>query len=581
MAIANETIVREILVNVTPRETRVAVLENGQLMEVRFERGERVVGNIYKGVVQNVLPGMDAAFVNIGLERNAFLYVGDIIPEGSEGEEAPASVKRIELRKRNIGELLKIGQEILVQVIKAPRGTKGARVTTRLTLPGRYAVLMPEGSHLGVSRKIEDRAERERLRQIGQDLHPPGFGLILRTEAEGKTEKEIKQDIDYLLELWGNIRQHAQQVVAPALVHRDASLLYRIVRDVFSAEVARFWIDDPEEYEKVHEVLRLIAPSLRGRVMLYDKPTPLFEYFNVEKEMERLMRRKVWLKSGGYITLDETEAFTAIDVNTGKFTGKTSLADTILKTNLEAVEEIGRQLRLRDIGGIIVIDFIDMMRRSDHRQVMQALQRVLKRDRARFRIGRISSLGLVELTRKRTGESVTEGLSRPCPVCHGRGRIPSPETVSLWIERELASRAQKEHAEAYLIEAHPDAIELLVGEDGMNIEMLEHALECALFARARPEMPIEEYRIQAGTLEGLKRQHLPYRPLQVVECQLRPSALEEELKIGWTAEGYLLLWETEAPRQPINKVTLSEVRRSFAFAEPVLTATPITKSEVV
>jgi ribonuclease G len=573
--------VREILVNVTPRETRMAVLENGQLMEVRFERGERVVGNLYKGVVQNVLPGMDAAFVNIGLERNAFLYVGDIIPEGSEGEEAPASIKRTELRKRNIGELLKIGQEILVQVIKAPRGTKGARVTTRLTLPGRYVVLMPEGSHLGVSRKIEDRAERERLRQIGQALHPPGFGLILRTEAEGKTEKEIKQDIDYLVGLWETIRQTAQQVSAPALVHRDASLLYRIVRDVFSSEVARFWIDDPEEFEKVHEVLRLIAPSLRSRVMLYDKPTPLFEYFNVEKEMERLMRRKVWLKSGGYITIDETEAFTAIDVNTGKFTGKTSLADTILKTNLEAVEEIGRQLRLRDIGGIIVIDFIDMTRRSDHRQVMQALQRVLKRDRARFRIGRISSLGLVELTRKRTGESVTEGLSRPCPVCYGRGRIPSPETVSLWIERELVSRAQKEHAEAYFIEAHPDAIEQLIGEDGMNIEMLEHALECALFARARPEMPIEEYRIQAGTLEGLKRQHLPYRPLQVVECQLRPSVLEEEMKVAWTADGYLLLWETEAPRQPVSKVTLSEVRRSYAFAEPVLTTTPITKSEVV
>jgi ribonuclease G len=580
-AIAAEKIVREILVNVSPRETRIAVLENGQLMEVRFEREERVVGNIYKGVVQNVLPGMDAAFVNIGLERNAFLYVGDIIPEAAEGEEAPASIKRADLRKRNIGELLKVGQEILVQVIKAPRGTKGARVTTRLTLPGRYVVLMPDASHLGVSRKIEDRAERERLRQIGQKLHPSGFGLILRTEAEGKTEKEIKQDIEYLTELWETIRQRVQEVAAPALVHRDASLLYRVLRDIFSAEVARLWIDDPEEYEKVHEVLRLIAPDLRSRVMLYDKPTPLFDYFNVEKEMERLIRRKVWLKSGGYITIDETEAFTAIDVNTGKYTGRTSLADTILKTNLEAVEEIGRQLRLRDIGGIIVIDFIDMARRSDHRQVMQALQRVLKRDRARFRIGRISSLGLVELTRKRTGESVTEGLSRPCPVCHGRGRIPSPETVSLWIERELAARANKEHAEAYLVEAHPDAIEYLVGEDGVNIEMLEHSLECALFARARPDLPLEEYRIHPGTLEGLKRQHLPYRPLQVVECQLKRSAIDEENKIAWTADGYLLLWENEPPKQPTTKVKLSEVRRSFAFAEPVPTTTPITKAEVV
>jgi ribonuclease G len=549
-------------------------------MELRFERGERVVGNIYKGLVQNVLPGMDAAFVNIGLERNAFLYVGDILPEGGDADEPTPTPKRSELRKRNIGELLKVGQEILVQVIKAPRGTKGARVTTRITLPGRYVVLMPEGSGLGVSRKIEDRAERERLRQIGQKLHPPGFGLILRTESEGKTEKEIGQDVEYLTQLWQQIRENINAAHAPALVHRDASLLYRVLRDVFSSEVDRLWIDDPEEYEKVHEVLKVIAPALRTRVMLYDKPTPMFEQFNIEKEMERLMRRKVWLKSGGYITIDETEAFTAIDVNTGKFTGKTSLAETILKTNLEAVEEVCRQLRLRDIGGIIVVDFIDMGRKSDHRQVMQALQRTLKRDRARFRIGRISSLGLVELTRKRTGESVTESLTRPCPTCHGRGRIPAPDTVSLWIERDLAVRALKEQVEAYLIEAHPSVIEHLVGEDGVNIDLLEHQLEVGLFARARPELSIDEYRIQGGALETLKRQHLPYKLLQVVECQLTPSAIDEDAKVAFTKDGYLILWENEPPMQPITKVKISEVRRSFAFAEPVYEG-KLKKAEVV
>ncbi len=577
----NGKIVREILVNVTPRETRIAVLENGQLMEVRFERGERVVGNIYKGVVQNVLPGMDAAFINIGLERNAFLYVGDILPEGGDSEETPTPVRRNDLRKRNIGELLKIGQEVLVQVVKAPRGTKGARVSTRITLPGRYVVLMPDAQTLGVSRKIEDRNERERLRQIGQKLHPSGFGLILRTESEGKTEKEIGQDIEYLVQLWNQVKEQIAQAEAPALVHRDASLLYRVLRDVFSSEVDRLWIDDPEEYEKVHEVLKVIAPNLRGRVMLYDKTIPMFEHFNIEKEMERLFRRKVWLKSGGYLTIDETEAFTAIDVNTGKFTGKTSLAETILKTNLEAVEEVCRQLRLRDIGGIIVVDFIDMARKSDHRQVMQALQKTLKRDRARFRIGRISSLGLVELTRKRTGESVTESLTRPCPVCHGRGRIPSPDTVSLWIERDLSARAVKEQVQAYLIEAHPAVIEHLVGEDGINIELLEHNLECALFARARTDMPLEEYRIQGGTIDQFKRQYLPYKQLQVVECKLAPSAIDEEAKVAWTADGYLLLWEDEPPTQNINKVTLSEVRRSFAFAEPISTTKPLKKSEVI
>ncbi|MER3401948.1 MAG: ribonuclease G [Armatimonadota bacterium] len=549
-------------------------------MEVRFERGERVVGNIYKGIVQNVLPGMDAAFVNIGLERNAFLYVGDILPELSETDEPIPTPKRSELRKRNISDLLKAGQEILVQVVKAPRGTKGARVTTRITLPGRYVVLMPEGNHLGVSRKIEERAERERLRQIGQKLHPPGFGLILRTESEGKTEKEIQQDIEYLTQLWSHVREQIAQLQAPALVHRDASLLYRVVRDVFSSEVDRFWIDDPEEYEKVHEVLKVVAPSLRSRVILYDKTTPMLEHFGIEKEMERLMRRKVWLKSGGYITIDETEAFTAIDVNTGKFTGKTSLAETILKTNLEAVEEICRQLRLRDIGGIIVIDFIDMARKSDHRQVLNALQEALKRDRARFRIGRISSLGLVELTRKRTGESVTEGLTRPCPVCHGRGRIPSPDTVSLWIERELAQRVLKDHAQAYLVEAHPAVVEYLVGEDGVNIDMLEHALECAVFARAHPELNIEEYRLTSGTLEQFKQKYLPYRQLQVVECRVVPSAIDEEAKVGWTEEGYLILWEEKPPTQPVSKVTLSEVRRSFAFAEPIGSG-KLKKSEVV
>jgi ribonuclease G len=363
-------------------------------------------------------------------------------------------------------------------------------------------------------------------------------------------------------------------------VHRDATLLYRVLRDVFSSEVDRLWIDDPEEYEKVHEVLKVIAPALRTRVMLYDKPTPMFEQFNIEKEMERLMRRKVWLKSGGYITIDETEAFTAIDVNTGKFTGKTSLAETILKTNLEAVEEVCRQLRLRDIGGIIVVDFIDMGRKSDHRQVMQALQRTLKRDRARFRIGRISSLGLVELTRKRTGESVTESLTRPCPTCHGRGRIPAPDTVSLWIERDLAVRALKEQVEAYLIEAHPSVIEHLVGEDGVNIDLLEHQLEVGLFARARPELSIDEYRIQGGALETLKRQHLPYKLLQVVECQLTPSAIDEDAKVAFTKDGYLILWENEPPMQPITKVKISEVRRSFAFAEPVYEG-KLKKAEVV
>jgi ribonuclease G len=567
-------------VNVAPRETRIAVMENDQLMELRVEREERIVGSLYKGIVENVLPGMDAAFVDIGLERNAFLYVGDILPESEENESATVSMRRSELRRRKINELLKTGQELLVQVIKGPRGTKGARVSTRITLPGRYVVLMPEGSHLGVSRKVEDRAERDRLRDIGQNLHPSGFGLILRTESEGQSEKEIRQDIQYLTELWEAIQKNVQTARPPALVHTDASLLYRMLRDVFSADVDKLIIDDPEEYEKVHDVLKIISPSLRSRVFLYDKPEQLFEHYHIEKEMERLLRRKVWLKSGGYLTIDETEAFTAIDVNTGKFTGKTSLADTILKTNLESIEEVCRQLRLRDMGGIIVIDFIDMARASDNRQVMQALQRMLKRDRARFRIGKISSLGLVELTRKRTGESVTESLSIPCPQCHGRGRLPSPETVSLWVESEVSNRARKESVEAYLIEAHPQVVEHLVGDDGENVEVLEHTLCRALFIRARHELNMDEYQITGGNMETFKRQHLPYRRAQVLECRLTESALDPEEKVAWV-DGYLIQWEIESPKEQINKVVLGEVRRSYAFAEPITVKTPLSKAEVL
>ncbi|MCW5933784.1 MAG: Rne/Rng family ribonuclease [Fimbriimonadia bacterium] len=577
--IAEQKILKEILVNIAPRETRIAALEDGQLMELRVEREERVVGSLYKGVVENVLPGMDAAFVDIGLERNAFLYVGDILHDGDEGDTPGANLKRSELKKRKINELIRSGQEIIVQVIKGPRGTKGARVSTRITLPGRFVVLMPDGNHLGVSRKIEDRAERDRLKEIGQRLHPPGYGLIIRTESEGKTEKELQQDIQFLKESWEAISKKIASTPAPALVHTDDSLLYRMLRDVFSVDVDKLVIDDPEEYERVHEVIAHLSPRLKSHVHLYDKQEPIFEHYKIEKEMERLLRRKVWLKSGGYLTIDETEAFTAIDINTGKFTGKTSLADTILKTNLEAIDEVCRQLRLRDMGGIIVIDFIDMTRASDNRQVMQALQRTLKRDRARFRIGKISSLGLVELTRKRTGESLPESLSITCPLCHGRGRLPSPETVSLWLEHELAGRARKDNVEAYLIEAHPQVTEHMVGEDGENVELLEHSLRKALFIRARHDLNIEDYHITGGSIDAFKRQYLPYRRAQVLEAKIVPSAIDEEEKVGWV-DGYLIQWEEEAPLGPVSKVVIGEVRRSYAFAEPI-PVKPLHKAEVL
>ena len=414
----------ELIVNVSNRETRIALLEDGKLMEFRVEREERVVGSIFKGIVQNVLPGMEAAFVDIGLERNAYLSIADILPEGS-GDNSPASVRRSELRRRKIKDLLKPGQQVMVQVTKGPRGTKGARVSSRISLPGRYVVLMPESASVGVSRKIEDRRERERLKKIGEKICPEGFGLIMRTECEARTELELRSDVLYLVHVWEEVTKQAKRLRAPACVHRDQTLLFRTVRDVFGETITRMTIDDPDEYEKVHVIAKAVAPAMVSKIQLYDRSEPIFDFYGIEKELDRIMQHHVPLRSGGYLVIDEMEALTAIDVNTGKHIGSTALNDTIIQTNMEAADEILRQLRLRDMGGIIVCDFIDMEDATAKKKVYDHFDKGLERDRARTRIGKISSLGLLELTRKRTGESVTQEITESCPMCMGVGRIPS------------------------------------------------------------------------------------------------------------------------------------------------------------
>ncbi len=560
----------EIIVNCSLRETRIAVLEDGQLQEYRVEREERVVGSIFKGIVQNVLPGMDAAFVDIGLERNAFLYVADILPDESH-DNSPASIKRSELRRRKIKDLLRPGQEIMVQVTKGPRGTKGARVSTRIALPGRYVVVMPEGNHIGVSRKIEDRNERDRLRRIGDRILPEGFGLILRTECEARTEAELKGDVQFLQQLWGQVMQSAKKQRAPACVHRDQTLLYRTIRDVFGEEINKMVIDDPEEYEKVHLVANMVAPKLKEKIFLYDRDTPIYDFYGVEKDLERFLQHKVWLKSGGYLVIDETEALTAIDINTGKQVGSTSLSDTILRTNMEAIEEVCRQLRLRDMGGIIVIDFIDMESAADRKSVLDHFTKKLERDRARTRVGKISSLGLLEITRKRTGESVTEAITDLCPMCAGRGRIASKETVSLWIERDMRRRLSDE-GNAFLVECHPAVVESLIGADGESVEDLEHELNRGIFLRANFDMPFEEYTIDSGTIEEFDRQQMGYRRAQVLECNVRRSSFENLSKVvGWTDSGYYIeLLDGGDHVGHRVKVCLQDIRRSYAVADVIL-----------
>jgi ribonuclease G len=557
-------------VNCTQRETRIAVIEDRQLMEYRVEREERVVGSIFKGVVQNVLPGMDAAFVDIGLARNAFLYVADILPEDAS-DYSPASIRRSELRRRKIKDLLKSGQEIMVQVIKSPRGTKGARVTTRITLPGRYVVLMPETQSIGVSRKIEDKKERDRLRKIAEKLLGEGFGLIVRTECEGRSEEEIRVDLLFLKQLWVQVLNAAKRQRAPACVHRDQTLLYRTIRDGFCDEITKIVIDDPDEYEKVHLAAGLVAPKMRNKIFLYDRETPIFDHYGIERELELHLQHKVHLKSGGYIVIDEMEALTAIDVNTGKQVGSTSLSDTVVKTNLEAADEVCRQLRLRDMGGIIVIDFIDMDNAKDRKTVLDYFKKKLERDRARTRIGRISSLGLLELTRKRTGESVTEAITDVCELCGGRGRIPSKETVSLWIERDL-KRMNSEPGDAFLIECHPHVLECLVGPEGESIESLEHQLRRGLYVRGNFGMDFEEYAIHPGTIAEYNKLKMGYRRAQVIECQVRRSVYGNHSKIvGWTDDGYYVSLTNGADYVGQRvKVCLQDIRRSFAVADAIL-----------
>ncbi|MFY7882980.1 MAG: Rne/Rng family ribonuclease [Fimbriimonas sp.] len=560
--------------NVSNRETRIALLEDGKLMEFRVEREERVVGSIFKGIVQNVLPGMEAAFVDIGLERNAYLSIADILPEGS-GDNSPASVRRSELRRRKIKDLLKPGQQVMVQVTKGPRGTKGARVSSRISLPGRYVVLMPESASVGVSRKIEDRRERERLKKIGEKICPEGFGLIMRTECEARTELELRSDVLYLVHVWEEVTKQAKRLRAPACVHRDQTLLFRTVRDVFGETITRMTIDDPDEYEKVHVIAKAVAPAMVSKIQLYDRSEPIFDFYGIEKELDRIMQHHVPLRSGGYLVIDEMEALTAIDVNTGKHIGSTALNDTIIQTNMEAADEILRQLRLRDMGGIIVCDFIDMEDAAAKKKVYDHFDKGLERDRARTRIGKISSLGLLELTRKRTGESVTQEITESCPMCMGVGRIPSKETVSLWIERDMRRRMQEE-GNAFLVEAHPAVVEALIGLDGESVEELEHEIRKGIYIRANFDLEYEEYEITGATVDLLDRELAMYRRSQVIEVNVRRSAFEGSNKvIGWTDEGfYVELSNSENAIGQRARVVLRDIRRSFSVADLIMPGAP-------
>lgn len=489
---------KEILITRDEREGRAAVLEDGILSEFLIAREERQVGSIYKGRVANVLPGMNAAFVDVGLERNAFLCADDAAAH--LGEDASASLKNPDIR-----DILKVNEEALVQVVKEAVGTKGARVTTYVTLPGRYLVLIPSASYVGVSRRVEDDSERVRLRQIAEKIQPEGMGVIVRTSACGRSQEDLKRELDYLVRNWQRIQKAAKRRRAPAIVHQELALIDKIIRDVLTPDTNRLIIDHPEEHAKIIERLEETAPNLTERVFLYNDKRPLFEFHGIDQEIEKALDRKVWLESGGYLIIDRTEALWVIDVNTGKYTGRTSLADTILKTNLEAVTEICRQLRLRDIGGIIIIDFIDMDTTSDRRRLIQALVEELRKDRTRTHLVGMTELGLVQLTRKREGKDLDLVLREECPYCTGRGRLFSPGTVALRARRELLRKAAENRHDAVFVRLHPRVALQLVGPDGESLEALESQIGKLVVVRADEDFHQEEYRLEFGPRKEISR----------------------------------------------------------------------------
>ena len=543
---------REIVINASTLEVRVALLEDGVLSEFHLERNERqgLVGNLYKGKVTRVLPGMQAAFVEIGLEKAGFLHVSDFhtdvegfgsaaevigeedveteplhdsdsaapddIEDGIDGavaEDAPAEGeegaapsgqgrggrgrrRRPERRVRlPIEQVLKRGQDIIVQVAKEPMGTKGARLTSFVSLPGRHLVYTPTSNHIGISRRIESAQERQRLRAAVGELRPDQGGFIVRTVCEGVSKREIQRDVSFLTKLWSSVVKQSETTPPASLLSRDLDVALRVVRDLFSSDIDRLWCDDPETYARIVEFVQSYMPRLRTRISPYEAEEPIFDHFHIEAQIDRALERKVWLKSGGYLVFDQAEALTAIDVNTGRFVGKRNQDETVLKTNLEAADEVVKQLRLRNIGGIIIVDFIDMTREADRKRVTDVLAQALKRDKARSSMLRISELGLVQMTRKRTRESLEEMLTEECPKCQGRRVVKSVATLAADVLRGI-HRAAGRHprSDLLVIKINPAVARYLYDIGAKDLGVLEARLGIKVVLRSSEA-------IEAGAFE--------------------------------------------------------------------------------
>jgi ribonuclease G len=498
---------QEIFINSSPQESRIAIIEDSLLAEFLIERKEEmgIAGNIYKGKVSRVLPGMQAAFVDIGMEKAAFLHASDFssVPEDvqlivSPGEdvEVEAPPKRVPRHRLPLEKQLSRDEAILVQVAKDPLGTKGARVTSHISLPGRYMVFMPGTKHIGISRRIESEEERKRLKEIAESVLTEHGGFILRTASEGRSKREIQRDLRFLTILWRRLQKKAEKVAAPSLIHQDLDLIARTLRDFFTADTEQVVIDSAKDHRRILDFVRQFMPRLKTKIVLYSGAEPLFDRHGIEEKIAKALDRRVWLRSGGYIIIERTEALTAIDVNTGRFVGKRNQEETIVRTNLEAAQEVVRQLRLRNVGGIIIIDFIDMEKESNRKKVYDALRDALKKDKARSNILKISELGLVEMTRQRTRESLENQLLSPCPHCDGRGRIKSSVTVAYDLLRAIKKQQTNlENGKNIVVRLHPDVANFLYDEKNNSLENLEREINRRIIIKVSQELRHDQYEI--------------------------------------------------------------------------------------
>jgi len=498
---------KEILINVAPHEKRIAILEDRKLAELAVERPgqDRIIGNIYKGRVQSVLPGLQCAFIDVGLSRAAFMNISDMKErafrfnlgetdeeEGEEGEEEETAERR---RRIRIEEILRKGQEILVQIVKEPLGTKGARVTNGVSIAGRFLVLVPGTEFIGVSRRTRDRGERRRLKELISSLKKPGIGFIVRTAGSEKSDREFEAEIRRLTDKWEEVVKAAERKKAPSLLHREEDVASAVIRDLFNREVSRIIVDDKKEYQQIVKSMEQVSPELTGRILHYQESQPLFEVFGVEKEIERTLQRKVWLKSGGYLLFDYTEAMVVIDVNTGRSVGKRNVEDNILRTNLEAAREIARQLRLRDLGGLIVIDFIDMTPAENRRKLLDEFHGMLKKDRAPFNIGKVSEFGIVEMTRKRVRENLINTFTEVCTGCGGTGRIFSKASIINSMDRYMSKIRNTLGIHKVLLSVNPSFAAYLMADDKKVFKEVIRAADIRVDLEEDPDLSLDTFKI--------------------------------------------------------------------------------------